>query len=168
MKQFGSACSKLVVFTCLMLIAAVPASANVVFPGQNPGTPSVSANKTEISLGNKVLRASWWFNGQNLKPGQFTNKITGKTIELGDSLFQIVLADGHTADLHPFIRCWHVADGAVQWSQVVPGTVPRDTVGALAFSPDGQRIAAVDGRTLPILRASDGANRRRLLWTVSA
>ncbi|MCE5230632.1 enterotoxin [bacterium] len=97
MKRFSSACSKLVVFALIMIVA-LPAWANVVFPGKTPGAPSIDVNKTGISLGNKVLRASWEIDGRSLKPGRFTNKITGKAIDLGDSLFQIALADGRVID----------------------------------------------------------------------
>ncbi|MEN6625390.1 MAG: enterotoxin [Candidatus Sumerlaeia bacterium] len=82
----------------LALLISLPASAAIVFPGKQPGSPKLGTTESAFSLGNKVLEADWQVAGSTIKPGRLTNKITGKQIELGDSLFRINLQDGRVID----------------------------------------------------------------------
>lgn len=70
------------------------------YPGTPPGRTVVSEGDPSPVLGNDILRARWTVDSGRITALTFTNKQTGRTLQLdAGHLPQIVLADGRTISL---------------------------------------------------------------------
>ncbi len=83
---------------CFMMLCSMPASAQIAFPGQPIGAPKAAQNDAAVSLGNNAIQMTWSCEGDRLLPGKLTDAIGGRSYEMGESLFRILLDGGRVID----------------------------------------------------------------------
>ena len=104
MMCFSLPIAKNVFYACCRLAAlvalcsALPTPGAVIFPGKAPGGPDIIEGATALALSNNVLKITWKLEDDKLHSGQLTDKISGQAVDLGESLFQIVLEDRRVID----------------------------------------------------------------------
>ena len=88
-----------VVLALGLLLHMSPPAWSMLFPGPDPGKASGSVDDKSITLSNDSLDYEWSISSGRLRQLSFTNKLSGKTLDLSDiPAFRITYGDGEVLE----------------------------------------------------------------------